>query len=166
MAIALSRCVKRGAASFSSSSVVSLANHRSSFASSPLPPPPTQWVKRASCADDLRTLCSPTAQPQNRSLLYGMSPGSCTGTDPSHLTMVDEDVVNFQLVRGPSAYIGTGWSGCGKIFERPSQFDYDFGNPLGYCSETSAGSGVFTREFTHATVQMACDTFTPTITWK
>ena len=62
---------------------------------------PQPWVKQASCATDLRGLCSPTAAPQqNRTLLYGFSPGSCTGTDPNHLTEVDTDVANFLLVRG------------------------------------------------------------------
>ena len=59
---------------------------------------PQPWVKRASCAADLRGLCSPTAAPQmNKTLLYGFSPGSCTGTNPAHLTEVDTDVANFLL---------------------------------------------------------------------
>ena len=73
---------------------------------------PQPWVKKDSCASDLRGLCSPTAAPQqNRTLLYGFSPGSCTGTDPSHLTEVDTDVANFLLVRGPYAFLGNGVSG-------------------------------------------------------
>ncbi len=124
---------------------------------------PQPWVRKASCATDLQTLCSATAQPQSRALLYGMSPGSCTGTDPSHLTMVDEDIANFLLVRGPYAYLGTGWSGCNKRFERPPQFDLEVGEPLGFCAETAAGSGVFSRSYTKVTVSMDCATFTPTI---
>ena len=59
---------------------------------------PQPWVKQASCAADLRGLCSPTAAPQmNKTLLYGFSPGSCTGTNPAHLTEVDTDVANFLL---------------------------------------------------------------------
>ena len=39
---------------------------------------PQPWVRKASCAADLRTLCgNATAQPQTRALLYGMSPGAC-----------------------------------------------------------------------------------------
>ena len=124
---------------------------------------PQPWVKKASCANDLRTLCNATAQPQSRALLYGMSPGSCTGTDPSHLTMVDEDIANFLLVRGPYAYLGTGWSGCNKRFERPPEFDIDVGEPLGFCAETATGSGIFSRSYTKVTVSMDCATFTPTI---
>jgi hypothetical protein len=127
---------------------------------------PQPWVKKTSCAADLRSLCTASAPPQSRALLYGMSPGSCTGTNPEHLTMVDEDVANFLLVRGPYAYIGTGWSGCGKVFEYPAQFNTDVGDALGRCAETAPNSGVFTREYTRATVQMDCSTFTPTITPK
>lgn len=80
-----------------------------------------------------------------------MSPGSCTGTNPEHLTFVDEDIANFLLVRGPYAYIGTGWSGCGKVFEYPPQFNLDVGDAQGLCAETAPGSGVFKREYTRAT---------------
>jgi hypothetical protein len=130
---------------------------------------PQPWVRKATCAADLRALCgNATAPPQTRALLYGMSPGSCTGTDPSHLTMVDEDIANFLLVRGPYAYLGTGWSGCGKIFEFPAQFSTygDLGAPTGLCAETTPGSGVFSREYERADVSMDCATFSPSITLK
>ena len=128
---------------------------------------PQPWVKQASCAADLRGLCTSTAEPQTRTLLYGFSPGSCTGTDPNHLAMVDQDVANFLLVRGPYAYLGLGWLGCGGTAEYPAkQFNADYGDALGICSETAPGSGVFTREFTKSTVQMDCATWTPTITFK
>jgi hypothetical protein len=129
---------------------------------------PQPWVKKATCAADLRSLCNATAEPQSRALLYGMSPGSCTGTDPSHLTLVDEDIANFMLVRGPYAYIGTGWSGCGKVFEYPASFHTygDMGAPAGLCAETAPGSGVFSRAYEGGTVQMDCATFTPTITLR
>lgn len=127
---------------------------------------PQPWVKKETCATDLRSLCNATAAPQQRALLYGMSPGSCTGTDPSHLTMVDEDIANFLLVRGPYAYIGTGWSGCGKVFEYPAQFNTDVGDATGICAETAPGSNVFERDYTRVKVQMDCNSFTPTITPK
>ena len=82
--------------------------------------------------------------------------------------MVDEDIANFLLVRGPYAYIGTGWSGCGRIFEYPASFTTygDIGAPSGLCAETAAGSGIFTRDYERATVQMDCASFTPSITFK
>jgi hypothetical protein len=127
---------------------------------------PQPWVRKASCAADLRSLCSATAAPQNRTLLYGFSPGSCTGTDPAHLTEVDTDVANFLLVRGPFAYLGNGWSGCAFVAERPPQLDLDYGDALGVCAETAPGSAVFQRQFSKSTVSMDCNSYTPTITFK
>jgi len=128
---------------------------------------PQPWVKKASCAADLRGLCSPTAEPQNRTLLYGFSPGSCTGTNPTQLTEVDTDIANFLLVRGPYAYLGNGWSGCGfGTAEYPPELNLDYGDALGVCAETAPNSGVFVRQFTKSTVQMDCSTYTQTITWK
>ena len=134
---------------------------------------------------------------QNRALLYGFSPGSCTGTNPSHLTQPDEDIANFLLVRvprvaprpaavlcltapsgsprhpcppqvrGPYAYLGSGWSGCRiQSFDYPAGLGLDYGEPTGLCAETAAGSGVFTRDWTKATIQMDCNTYMPTITFK
>jgi hypothetical protein len=39
---------------------------------------------------------------------------------------------------------------------RAKEWDTDFGNPLGVCKETSEGSGVYERKWTHATVQWDC----------
>lgn len=125
------------------------------------------WVTRDNCALDLRTMCTATAPAQSRAMLYGLSPGSCRGTDPANLTEVMQDVVNFQLVRGEYAYLGTGWVGCGGEYERPAIFDADFGDPVdALCAETAAGSGVFQRAFANAVVQMNCSAWEPTIMWK
>ena len=48
----------------------------------------------------------------------------------------------------------------------PSILNGDFGEPAGVCSETAAGSGVFTREFSKASVKLDCNTGTPTIAMK
>ena len=69
---------------------------------------PQPWVRQKTCASDLRSLCNATSEVQTRALLYGFSPGSCTGTDPAHLTDLEQDVANFLLVRGPYAYLGNG----------------------------------------------------------
>ncbi len=59
------------------------------------------------------------------------------------------------------------WLGCSREYEYPAaQFNADYGDPLGVCSETAAGSGVFVREFTKSSVQMDCATWTPTVTFK
>lgn len=68
---------------------------------------PQPWVKKESCAADLRAYGVNATSPfVNRALLYGFYPGSCRGVDPANLTEVDEDVANFLLVRGDYAYLG------------------------------------------------------------
>jgi len=68
---------------------------------------PQPWVKKESCAADLRAYGVNATSPfVNRALLYGFYPGSCHGVDPANLTEVDEDVANFLLVRGDYAYLG------------------------------------------------------------
>ena len=64
--------------------------------------------------------------------------------------------------------IGTGWVGCGMegMYARPAALDVDYGHPIGDCKETSAGSEVFTRDFSKATVQMDCKAWQGTITMK
>lgn len=42
----------------------------------------------------------------------------------------------------------------------------DYGEPTGMCKETSVHSGVFVREWTKASVQMDCNTYTPEIKMK
>ena len=102
---------------------------------------------------------------QSRALLYGFSPGSCSGVNVSHLTEIEEDVANFLMIRGPHAYLGNGWNGCNHFYQYPAeQFNADYGEPLGLAKEIS--SGVFTREWSKATIQMDCNTYTPNITFK
>jgi len=127
---------------------------------------PQPWVRNATCAADLRALCNSTAA-QGRTLLYGWSPG-CPGLNPAALEAPLHDIVNFQLVRGPHAFLGSGWQGCspGLRYEYPPELHSDFGEPAGECAEAAPGTGVFVRHFSRATVQMDCATWTPTITWK
>ena len=128
---------------------------------------PHPWVSRATCAADLRAYGVNASSPMvTRALLYGFSPGSCSPMDPAHLTEVDEDVANFLLVRGDYAYLGNGWLGCSRTYEFPEQLNGDYGEPLGRAAETAPGSSVFVREFSKSTVQMDCNTYTPTITFK
>ena len=81
--------------------------------------------------------------------------------------MVKEDVTNFLLVRGPYALLSSGWSGCSKKYPYASDLlAADYGAPTDVCMETQPGSGIFRREYERAQVQMDCNTWTPTITWK
>jgi hypothetical protein len=79
---------------------------------------------------------------------------------------LSQDLANFLLVRGPYAYLGHGWLGCSQTYEYPDALNADYGEPLGLCAETTAGSGIFLREWSKATVQMDCNTWTPSITMK
>lgn len=70
------------------------------------------------------------------------------------------------LTRGPYAMLGYSWYGCtGSAMHgggaspdppRATEWDVDFGEPTAACSETSSGSGVFSREWGKATVQWDC----------
>jgi len=135
----------------------------------------TRWpyaplVRNATCAADLREFC--IASTQNRTLFYGLSPGS--SSPPDSLPSLAQDIASFQLVRSPYSWLGHGWLGTGAqesqgyfTYLFPDELNADFGAAMSLCTETVPGaSGVFVREFERATVQMACDTFTPTITWK
>ncbi len=98
-------------------------------------------------------------------MAYAFSPGGCQG-DPGNLTSPEQDIANFLLVRGPFAWLGHGWLGCSRDYEVPALLDADFGEPLGLCAETAPHSGVFARAWSKADVQMDCNTWTPTITFK
>ena len=57
-------------------------------------------------------------------------------------------------------------SGFGEYFApnataiRPAQVDVDYGTPIDTaCKETSAGSAIFTREYSKASVEMDCNSF-------
>jgi hypothetical protein len=77
-----------------------------------------------------------------------------------------QDLATFLLLRGDYAFLGTGWSGCGKPASFPDEFKADYGTPTGLCAETAPNSGIYSRDFTLATVSMDCNTYTPSITLK
>ena len=91
----------------------------------------------------------------------------------SNLSDIGPHVANFLLVRGQFAYLSTGWSGCGNSMN-PHQYgwnkqwlDADYGVPTDeICRETAPNSGVFVREWSKATVQIDCATWTPKVTFK
>jgi hypothetical protein len=70
------------------------------------------------------------------------------------------------LTRGPYAWLGHGWLGCSREYEVPEQINWDYGEPTGFCKETGANTGIFKREWTKATIEMDCNTWTPTIKMK
>ena len=79
---------------------------------------------------------------------------------------IEAELAGFLLIRGPYAWFGTSWQGCSHEYPFPPLLNSDFGEPQGVCAETKAGSGVWTREWSKASVKMDCSTGTPTITMK
>ena len=73
---------------------------------------------------------------------------------------------NFLLARGEHAWLGHGWRGCSLEYVFPEALNRDYGEPTGICKETAEHSGVFTREWTKASIQMDCNTYTPEIKMK
>lgn len=131
---------------------------------------PGPLVKNASCAADLRSLCQTESPAQTRAMMYAFSPGGCNQYSTRVLEF-DQDLANFLLVRGPYAWLGHGWLGCSRDYTpavtgaNGAKLSADYGEPIdAVCRETEPG--VFVREWTKATVQMDCSTYTPTITMK
>lgn len=121
--------------------------------------------KGPSCAASLRNLCKADSPAQTRAMAYAFSPGRCQG-EPANLTSPLQDIAAFLLSRGEYAWLGHGWLGCSRTYQVPDQLNWDYGEPTELCQETAPNSGVFTRDWTKATVQLDCNTWTPTITLK
>ena len=58
----------------------------------------------------------------------------------------------------PLACAPDGWVGCSVPYEFPDALRADYGAPLARCAETGAGTGVFTRAWSKATVTIDCNT--------
>ena len=86
--------------------------------------------------------------------------------DPAVLPGLKADLANFLLIRGPYAWLGHGWKGCSRNYLFPPELNLDYGEPMGVCKESASGSGVFTRDWSKASVEMDCNTWTPTISMK
>lgn len=117
---------------------------------------------QAQCASTLRPLCEAGASSiyHNSTTVHAFSGNHTT------LPNLDQDLAMFLLLRGDYAFLGTGWVGCGHVAIFPDVLKSDFGVPSGFCEETGANSGVFTREWTKAKVSMDCNTYKGTITMK
>ena len=127
---------------------------------------PGPLVTRAACAADLRALCNASSpQYEQRAMMYAFSPGMCGG-DPGALVEFEQDLAGFLLTRGPWAYLGHAWNGCSRNYTFPAALSADYGEPTGRCAETAPGSGVFKRDFTKATAQMDCASYTGTVVMK
>lgn len=72
--------------------------------------------KGPTCATALRSLCTANSPAQTRYYKYAFTPGGCSG-NPGNLTDPVQDIVNFQLTRGPYALLGHGWLGCSREYQ-------------------------------------------------
>jgi hypothetical protein len=122
-------------------------------------------VTKATCAAKLREACSASSAYQHGALFYGLQPRACTG---AHAVTPDaesfsQNLASFLLMRGPYAWAGYSWEGCGKNYTRPAELDTDYGVPRGVCAETAPGSGVFARAWTKANVTVDCNAWTGTV---
>jgi hypothetical protein len=115
-----------------------------------------------SCAADLRRSCRADSPTQTRAIGYGLT-RKAGSRDPADLVHLKEDLASFLLIRGPFAWLGHGWISCDHEYPYPPEFNLDYGEPVDLCSESAPGSGVFTRKWTKAHIQMDCNTFIGTI---
>lgn len=127
---------------------------------------PQAIIQQSNCAAELRVQCNATAPPQTRAMMYGLQ---VQDKDPSKLSDLHQDLANFLLIRGPFAWLGHGWHGCSKDYPFPKELNLDYGEPTNggeVCKETGAGTGIFTREWTKASVTMDCNKWEGTVTMK
>jgi len=118
----------------------------------------------STCAAQLRQICKEGDQsPYYTSALVHQFARNANGS-PVPLPSFNQDLATFLLIRGPYAWLGYGWVGCNIEYEFPAALKADYGVPLGTCSETGPGTGVFTRSYTNAKAQMDCNTWTGSVT--
>eukprot|EP01065_Artemidia_motanka_P034933 TRINITY_DN42915_c0_g1_i1.p1 TRINITY_DN42915_c0_g1~~TRINITY_DN42915_c0_g1_i1.p1 ORF type:complete len:440 (+),score=155.68 TRINITY_DN42915_c0_g1_i1:56-1375(+) len=131
-------------------------------------------LSKLTCAEALRSACKDGSSWQTQSILFGVS------VKGSNMTQFEQDLAFFLLARGDYAWLGWGVWGMTWPFNpepahgelpplphgvpRPTALDKDYGKPLGLCTEPKRG--VFTREWTKATVQLDCNDFTASIVPK
>lgn len=124
---------------------------------------PTAYLSPAKCKATLAKLCTGVAAEKpatwSRMQMY-IVPNGGTGVSTMHFT---DYTAEFMLTRGPYALLGYSWAGCtdGQQF-RPRAKEWDvmtYGEPVdgAACSESAAGSGIFERRWTGATVQWDCN---------
>jgi hypothetical protein len=116
----------------------------------------------AKCIQTLDTMCKWYGPMNTSAWVYTVDPGSVMQPGEA-----ERYIALFLLARGDYAWQGYGWIGCtDKPWPRPPEWDLDYGVPENICSETSAGSGVYRREYTKASVAWDCRTHQGTVTRK
>jgi hypothetical protein len=135
----------------------------------------------AQCTAYMRQHCKPNNLFQTLAWMMGFTVSAAgrtavpDGAGGLRLPALLQDLARFLLLRGPFAWLGTGWVGCaGGIpgagyeearFVRPAELDRDYGVPTGHCGEVGE-SQVFERQYSKATVRLECRTWTGSVTMK
>ena len=132
--------------------------------------PPDAGAGAAACAAQMREICTAGADWP----YYGAGvqvqwtlnapPYNSTHARTAPLPSAARDIAFFLAVRGPYWWLGYGWVGCSVPYDFPDALRVDYGTPLGFCEETGAGTGVFTRPWTKATATVDCNTGSATTT--
>ena len=148
--------------------------------------------KKHECEEYMTEVCSPEAPMEKNALFYGFSGMTgCSGPNandssrnealpgfvPSlplssnpldHDPIIDklQHLASFLLIRGPYAWIGWAWLGCGNFPFRPQELDVDYGTPLETCHPLKGSPGVFTREYTKSSITVDCNKWEASITPK
>lgn len=133
--------------------------------------------KRSDCSSFLRAQCLPDSPSQASAVQFRLAYQYNKDYSGGHLTQFSLDLAFFLATRGPYAWLGYGWMGCGcgwehdgkmpcDIYERPSALDVDYGTPKGLCAEDPSESGVFVRNWTKAVVTIDCNKYTTDIEMK
>ena len=114
-----------------------------------------QTPNQTECLSFYRAACAPTSEFQTDAIMYQYA----LGADGAFLNFT-QDLSSFLLTRGPYAWLGYAWLSCSYNWQFPDALYVDYGVPLGVCAETVPGqSGVFTRQWTNATVSIDCNSF-------
>ena len=140
--------------------------------------PPFAQGNAASCTKWFReTACVENSTLQHVPLLYGIERNH--DYPPfKYIVSFEQSLAAFLLARGPFAWFGYSWISCIGDFGRggphlpplnytfPPALKTDYGVPQGVCAETAPGSGKFTRQWSKATVELDCSSWTSAITLK
>jgi hypothetical protein len=113
---------------------------------------PTFPTESAKCTAELQKAC-----PSSPSTPPGYSDYIITNVHSSPSKR--DALIAYLLTRGEYGFIGHGWEGtCNMDYTLPPEYAVDYGTPLDNCTESAAGSGIFVREWSKATVSINCAT--------
>ena len=119
-------------------------------------------VDQESCAANIRKMCVAGSDAQTRAMMFPFQ-----GKETTDLPFFKQDLAAFLLTRGPHAFLGHSWKGCSKQYPFPAELNVDYGEPIDtVCKETAVNSGIFTREWSKASVLLDCGSYEATITLK